>query len=454
MQTNQKFRHLDLFSGIGGFALAASSVWGDAHEVAAFCEIDKFCQRILKKHWPQAAIIEDIRKFDAKEFAGTIDILTGGFPCQPFSTAGKRRGKEDDRYLWPAMLRIISEVRPRWIIGENVAGFVSMVESVGPAVLEGSAVTRSSEGDVYEAVYSRQEYMLIEHVCRDLEKEGYSVQPFIIPACGVDAPHKRDRVWIVANSQGERISGGSQEICKAHGRPQREMRGQPFGTGENAPANCENDKPQQQEFDSQDGRCPSASRLSTGTGAVCRTDGRHTSEGNKEFRRDPIVLPPSMADTQSQSENGECREPLPEPDQRHAWMESQCRCNGCNGPEAQSPLADSQGLGCDTCIAESKEQRRNFGTCGQSHDVADTSCQRLEGIGSGGQQESGVHGEEVISMCSGSDLCQWPAEPRVGRVAHGIPNRVDRLKGLGNAIVPQVALMIMNAINEIESGKE
>ena len=115
-------KHLDLFSGIGGFALAADWVWGSVEHI--FCEIDPFCHAVLKKHWPNSEIQKDIRTFDGKRFTGTVDILTGGFPCQPFSCAGKRLGGDDDRALWPEMLRVIKEVRPRWVIGENVAGFV------------------------------------------------------------------------------------------------------------------------------------------------------------------------------------------------------------------------------------------------------------------------------------------------------------------------------------------
>jgi len=188
-------RHLDLFSGIGGFALAAKWVWGDEYENVGFCDNNKFCQAVLKKNFPNAKIYGDIRELsigrliaDAHgggrvhaeseklsnkkgeqaqhELAQSyqLDLLTGGFPCQPFSFAGKRRGKEDDRYLWPHMFRIIQETRPRWIIGENVAGIVNLA---------------------------------LDQVLADLEAENYEVQAFIIPAAAVGAPHRRDRVWIV-----------------------------------------------------------------------------------------------------------------------------------------------------------------------------------------------------------------------------------------------------------------
>jgi len=185
-------KHLDLFSGIGGFALAVETVWPNSEHI--FCEINPYCQAILKKRFG-GKIYGDIRTLTtdtegagingvhgnnngtksqngggAFEFDGSnkCDILTGGFPCQPFSLAGKRRGKEDDRYLWPEMLRVIREFRPTWVIGENVAGIVKMA---------------------------------LDQVLSDLENEGYSVQAFIIPACAVNAPHRRDRVWIVGYSK-------------------------------------------------------------------------------------------------------------------------------------------------------------------------------------------------------------------------------------------------------------
>lgn len=162
-------RHLDLFSGIGGFSLAASWVWDDL-EIVSFCEQDKFCQKVLKKHWPDVPIFDDIYTLKGDQF-GAVDIITGGFPCQPFSVAGKQRGSEDDRYLWPEMLRVIKEAKPRWVVGENVTGIINLA---------------------------------LDDVLASLENIGYETQAFIIPACGVDAPHRRDRVWIVAHSERNR----------------------------------------------------------------------------------------------------------------------------------------------------------------------------------------------------------------------------------------------------------
>ena len=159
-------RLLDLFSGIGGFSLAVQWVWGDDLEIVSFVEIDPYCQKVLRKHWPNVPIHSDIKSFDSNKY-GTVDLITGGFPCQPFSQAGKQRGKEDDRYLWPEMFRVIKESRPRWIVGENVSNIVTME---------------------------------LNEMLSDLESEGYEVCPIVVPACAVEAPHRRDRMWIIANS--------------------------------------------------------------------------------------------------------------------------------------------------------------------------------------------------------------------------------------------------------------
>ena len=134
------------------------------------CEIDPFCRQVLAHHFPNSQAHDDITQFDATQYMGRVDILTGGFPCQPYSNAGKRLGKADDRHLWPEMLRVIREIQPTYVVGENVSGLVSW-----------------NDGLVFEEVQT------------DLEDEGYEVQAYILPACSVNAPHRRDRVWFVAH---------------------------------------------------------------------------------------------------------------------------------------------------------------------------------------------------------------------------------------------------------------
>ena len=174
---------LDLFSGIGGFSHGLDKV---GFKTVAFCEMDEYCKLVLQKHWKGVKIYNDVKELKGKEIIkehGTIDIVVGGFPCQPFSVAGARKGTDDNRHLWPEMFRIIKELKPRWVIGENVRGIVSI-----------------------------QNGMVFENVCTDLEGEGYEVRAFNIPAAGVGAPHKRERIWIVANSrrtlrQGSELEG-------------------------------------------------------------------------------------------------------------------------------------------------------------------------------------------------------------------------------------------------------
>ncbi|MBT7941731.1 MAG: DNA (cytosine-5-)-methyltransferase [Alphaproteobacteria bacterium] len=229
---------LDLFSGIGGFSLGLERA---GMTTVAFCEVDPWCRKILAKHWPDVPCFDDVRTLKGDD-VGSVQLICGGFPCQPFSQAGLRRGAEDDRHLWPEMFRIIKDIRPRWVIGENVAGHISMG---------------------------------LDDVLSDLEGEGYTCWPIVIPACAVDAPHRRDRVWIVADAS------------------------QQFSDGRN-------------------------------------NNGRGRPGQTSEFR---------------------------------------------NGVEESGPVC-----------------------------------------------------------------CRWLSESGVGRVAHGIPRRVDRLKGLGNAVVPQIPEMIGRAI--------
>lgn len=170
---NETLTHLDLYSGIGGFALALADAGRrtdrNVHTIA-FCEQDEFCQQVLKKHWPDVPIFDDVKTIPT-DGLGRIDLVTGGFPCQPWSIAGKREGAEDKegRDLWPAMVALVEKLRPRFLLGENVRGFVN-------------------------------EPMGLERSLSDLESIGYEAVPFIIPACSKNAPHRRDRVWIVAKS--------------------------------------------------------------------------------------------------------------------------------------------------------------------------------------------------------------------------------------------------------------
>ncbi len=176
-----KLKLLDLFSGIGGFSLGLEST--GQFETIAFVEKDEFCQKVLKKNFNNIPIEGEVRNVKGDRYAA--DIITGGFPCQPFSVAGKRKGTDDDRYLWDETIRVIRECKPRWFIGENVEGIINIQEGV-----------------------------VLRQVCDDLEKEGFKVQCLVIPASGIGAWHQRKRVWILAYSEhnGSHRSKGNETI--------------------------------------------------------------------------------------------------------------------------------------------------------------------------------------------------------------------------------------------------
>lgn len=188
--------HLGLFEGIGGFSLAARWMgWN----TLAWCEWNEFGQKVLRYHFPEAEGFGDITKTDFKKYANRIDIITGGFPCQPYSVAGKRKGKEDERHLWPEMLRAIREVQPSWVVGENVSGIINW-----------------NRGLVFNEVQT------------DLEVEGYKVLPFVLPACAKNAPHRRDRVWFIAYSNSNRnntTEGGKVGVWEQQDKEQPRNRG-------------------------------------------------------------------------------------------------------------------------------------------------------------------------------------------------------------------------------------
>ena len=185
-------KHLDLFSGIGGFSLGLEATGG--FETVAFCDVEEFPRKVLQKHWPDVKQYKDIKEltYDKLKADGidTIDIITGGYPCQPFSVAGRKKGEEDPRHLWPEYFRLVKECRPTWVIGENVGGHIKLG---------------------------------LDTVLENLESEGYAVRTFSIPASAIGANHKRERVWIVAHSERndnlreeQRVNGEKEEIQREH----------------------------------------------------------------------------------------------------------------------------------------------------------------------------------------------------------------------------------------------
>ena len=181
---------LDVCSGIGGFSLGLEATGG--FDTVAFCENDEFCRKVLNKHWPNVPIYEDLKEIgnEPTRLIQEFDLICGGIPCQPFSFAGKKKGKEDDRHLWPYMYEIIKRKKPTLVIVENVGGFVNVA---------------------------------LDDVCLDLETEGYATQSFIIPACGVEAPHRRDRVWIIGKITKNDANTNSERSHREEVNKQREI---------------------------------------------------------------------------------------------------------------------------------------------------------------------------------------------------------------------------------------
>ncbi len=325
-------RMLDLFSGIGGFALAAKWVWEDELDIVGFCEIDKYAQKVLKKNFPGVPIYEDITKLNGKSFKN-IDLLTGGFPCQDISIAGKGAGLEEGKRssLWFEMHRIIREVRPRY----------ALIENVPMLTIRGGT-----------------------RVIADLAEIGYDAEWQIVGADDVGAWHRRKRIWIVAYLP--------DTARKTDGQHPRNM-GQ-----------------------------PDAETYST----------RQAAFRNSISSRSPKTRA-DVPDTESQ---------------RYGRRDSE-EC----GIEGREFLTGKQG--------RSKMGSKAEGCSESFANVPDTAKPRLEGSE---PERKLSRGQERLSPKRSSEW--WDIEPNVGRVAHGIPSRVDRLKGLGNAIVPQVAALIMERI--------
>ncbi len=412
-----KLVHGSLFSGFDAPSVAASWMgWKNAFH----CEINSFCNEILKYWFPDSEHYEDITKTDFSQWKGRIDVLTGGFPCQPFSLAGQRKGADDNRYLWPEMLRAIREIRPTWVIGENVAGILTMVQP-GEETEMGSQTALFGE-DNRKRVLLRQEYV-IETICKDLEREGYSVQPLLIPACAIGAPHRRDRVWFVARLITDtacRGSGGTPyESCRENERQDGYETQQPFVRG-----------------------CVRASSHS---------DGERCNNRSDNWKERPICYDQKRYSEENQSERKRrtC-------ENGSVASDSQCSGSGQIQQKIQSKQSDGN----------------SFDRNGSEWDVTYSDTPRLSALRlpsntetEGWKDENGQP-LQSSSNARGTLLTDWwqnfPTQSPVCRGNDGVPFNVDNLtipftkwrqesiKGYGNAIVPQVILEIFKAIEEVE----
>ena len=380
-------RHVDLCSGIGGFALGFE--WAELSYPILFCDIEPWSRKVLKKHWPHVPICEDVKEIanEPDEFiSGHIDILTAGYPCQPFSLAGKRRGEEDDRHIWPYIFSIIQKKRPSWTVFENVYGHITMG---------------------------------LDTVLTDLESEGYATRTFIIPACAVGAPHKRDRLWIISHTD-RRV--GDVSNSEYDGRIASEK---PRGVKE---AVRQESKGENYSLDFE-----GAGGLSRAESFVADTH----NEGVRSWERG------SVSESLQEDDGGGYNQERVGDYDGNKDGEPQIIC------ENETIVDNANGKGLEGVNDDTKSsrgvQQKSSKRCKV---VADSSGSEQQGGGKGS-----FYGERPVSreLRRSRENSQggWAVEPSMGRVAHGVPGRVDRLKGLGNAIVPQISYKIGVCIKEM-----
>jgi DNA (cytosine-5)-methyltransferase 1 len=422
-----KLKLLDLFSGLGGFSLGLERT--GCFKTVAFCEIDKYCTLILNKHWKGIKVYDDVRKITKEQFdADGIeypDIITGGFPCQPFSVAGKQKGTGDDRHLWPEMFRIIKAFRPRIVIGENVKGIINI-----------------------------QDGLVFETVCTDLENEGYEVQAFNIPAAGVQAPHRRERIWIIATNVANPISDDERrEITRSYEearRIQEEHRendsSSRFFSGTSAIRNSDNGHEVMANTNNTGNRTPEYEINKNGKEINERwkgqpqfkssghsTDVANTNTGLRDGTEEEIQ---SRGKTLNPSSAGRGVEDVANPESLRPRGGNREKC-GTEEWKFQQSEQEGSSIRSET-EGRSSQDRTNVANTESSIGYelqVDTRDGKFE------TQEIPRDGSSLRREGS-----WWDVEPDVGRVAHGIPGRVHRLKGLGNSIVPQIAEEIGKAI--------
>ena len=376
---------LDICSGIGGFSLGLEST--GKYETVAFCENEPFCKKVLNKHWPDVPIYNDLKELgnDPEKIQEEFDLICGGIPCQPFSVAGRKKGKEDDRHLWPYMFEIIKQKTPTWVIVENVGGFVNVA---------------------------------LDDVCLDLETEGYATQSFIIPACGIEAPHRRDRVWIIGKNMGDsehngsptpKVSRGTSQTSN-HNKEGEDKTREPTGTsGSRDKQDMENTR-----------------RTLRQGGVEQGTNENEIREGDaNKLERSSSTPELDVANTNDTGRNrtSKCKTDGVRQEIDEGWQgQSQSESSGQSSIN-RGDMADAKELSGDEHVDESNKQ------CDE---------EQQQGVQAqlGGESGYGAHFQKK----------QWEFEPAVGRVANGIPDRVDRLKALGNAIVPQIIYHIGIAI--------
>jgi len=383
-------RHLDLFSGIGGFSLGLEATGG--FKTVAFCDIEEFPRKVLQKHWPHVKQYTDIKELDYDKLRSDgiisdnekIDIITGGYPCQPFSVAGRKKGEKDPRHLWPEYFRLVQELRPTWVIGENVGGHIKLG---------------------------------LDTVLENLESEGYAVRTFSIPASAIGANHKRERIWIVANTD----SGGNK------GEKSR-------GIGK------------ENEEEKRDRKINSTTRFPNGADSIVTKQGSETEveyveDTGRSLRQGTFIRGENEKETgQGNADltqrSGEASEfDVADTVSGNAQAGREGRREIREGHQGEGVSSNASGGG--ETMADTKSSSRNVNEINGEH--GETETQEILGDG------SSLSRTQVESPWEG----WWDIEPDVGRVAHGVSARTHRLKGLGNSLVPAIPYHIGNVILEV-----
>ena len=383
--------HGSLFSGIGGFDLAAEWMgW----ENIFHCEIAEFPRQILKYHFPNSICYEDIKKTDFRKHRGEVDIISGGFPCQPYSNAGQRRGKEDDRHLWPEMLRVIREIQPRFVVGENVAGLLSWNNG-----------------------------MVFHEIITDLENEGYETQAYLIPACATNAPHRRDRIWFVAHSSS---NGGSQN------------------TKSKPRANKENREQFERLYNTEDVAHSDGTKQRNNLGENIGEEGEirwgEESHVLGELRGNGII---------TDTDNGS--------GSRNTIQTGRTELEELHEPSSNVTETESQRAGQQSSENRGGENRR-FDNDGEEGNVADTDSKRQEQRITTTVTNKQTRFNSEKNFTNYSNWEQFPTQSPICGGDDGISTQLDgitfskwrneSIKGYGNAVVPQVIYRIFKAIEQ------
>ena len=403
--------HASLCTGLGAAELAATWLGWDNIFMS---EIDEFCRKILKFYFPNTKLHRDITKESFLQYRGLIDVLTAGFPCQPFSLSGDRKGADDHRFIWPSVYSIVDEVRPPWFIGENVAGLTSMVQPISETKVE-------SQSGIFETLFEDsllEGDFILSRICSDLEKIGYSVQPFIIPACAVGAPHRRDRIWIIAhcadagteNVQRGRKDGFLSSLTSTNSNGNDAGR---CGYGE---AGCSSRKSKIIEEQREWVRSY-VERISKEKNAPNTTSGRPQGRSSKRMEYGTETRTCKRATTDTQRERG-----------RQIFKEVQSQKSG---GKVTNTFSDEQNA------SDSNQFNGNDGRfcAGEISQLEAAGIFGMPGWEQFPTQSPLCSGDDGISsLLDGITFSSW---------------RRESVKGYGNAIVPQDLYEIFNIINQI-----